>query len=78
MWGMGGVEEDEFPVHEHSSVTLAVDSNRLPEITRKIATFRSELLELLRQDQNRDDVYRLEISLFPITRAQPDKENEDE
>ncbi len=67
---------DPARIHEHSSTTLAVDSKRLPEITEKIARFRSELLETLQHDQAPDDVYRLEISLFPITRTPPTKEND--
>ena len=68
---------DPARIHEHSSTTLALDSKRLPEITEKIARFRSELLELLQRDRARDDVYRLEISLFPITRTPPIKEKDD-
>ena len=68
---------DPARIHEHSSTTLAINSKRLPEITEKIARFRSELLELLQNDQSHDDVYRLEISLFPITRIPPTKENDD-
>ena len=68
---------DPARIHEHSSTTLAVDSKRLPEITEKIARFRSELMELLQHDEAHDDVYRLEISLFPITRTPPTKENKD-
>ena len=65
--------------HEHSSTTLAVDSKRLPEITEKIARFRSDLLELLEHDRanDYDDIYRLEINFFPITRTAPSKENDD-
>ena len=66
---------DPLRIHEHSSMTLAIDTNRLPEITEKIAHFRSELLELLRHDRAHDDVYRLEISLFPFTRTLPTKES---
>ena len=67
---------DPARIAEHSSTTLAVDSKRLPEITERIARFRSELLELLQHDRAHDDVYRL-ISLFPITRTPPTKESED-
>ena len=58
-------------------MTLAVDSKRLPDITEKIARFRSEVLDLLRHDRAHDDVYRLEINLFPLTRTPPTKENDD-
>ncbi len=68
---------DPARIHEHHSTTLAVDSKRLPEITEKIARFRSELLELLQHDRAHDDVYRLEINLFPITRTRPTKESDD-
>jgi len=68
---------DPSRVHEHSSTTLAVDSKRLPEIMERIARFRSELMTLLQHDHAHDDVYRLEISLFPMTRTAPTKENED-
>ena len=68
---------DPARVHEHSSITLAVNSKRLPEITEKMARFRSELLQLLRADQAHDDVYRLEISLFPITQSPEKRENDD-
>ncbi len=68
---------DPTRVHEHSSTTLAVDSKRLPEVTEKIARFRSELLELLQHDRDHDDVYRLEIGFFPITQTPPTEENED-
>ena len=68
---------DPARIHEHSSMTLAVDSKRLPEITEKIARFRSEVLELLGHDHAHDDVYRLEVSLFPITRTPPTKESDD-
>lgn len=68
---------DHARINEHSSTTLAVNSNRLPEISEKIARFRGEVLELLQQDDEHDDVYRLEISLFPLTRIQPNMENGD-
>ena len=68
---------DPARVHEHSSTTLAVDSTRLPEITERIARFRGELMTLLQHDHAPDDVYRLEISLFPVTRTRPTKEGED-
>ena len=68
---------DSARIYEHSSTTLVVDSKRLPEITEKIVRFRSELLELLRHDRAHDDVYRLEISFFPITQTPPTKENDD-
>jgi uncharacterized protein (TIGR02147 family) len=60
---------------EHSSTTLALSTARLPNVLERIARFRQELLLLLEQDPARDDVYQLEISFFPLTRLQHEKEN---
>jgi len=60
---------------EHSSTTLALSTARLPDVLERIARFRRELLALLEQDQIRDDVYQLEITFFPVTILQREKEN---
>ena len=46
-------------------------------ISAKIARFRGELLDLLDNDLAHDDVYRLDINFFPITRIAPCKESDD-
>ncbi len=53
--------------HDHSSATLAVSTNRLPEALARIARFRGELIAFLESAADRDDVYQLEINLFPVT-----------
>jgi transcriptional regulator with XRE-family HTH domain len=55
---------------EHSATTLAVDSASLPEAIARVVRFRRDLLEFLEQRPRRDDVYVLEIHLFPVTRIQ--------
>ncbi|MBI3406181.1 MAG: TIGR02147 family protein [Acidobacteria bacterium] len=60
---------------EHSSTTLAVSTVRLPEALERIARFRRELAGLLERDAERDDVYQLEINLFPVTTLKHNKEN---
>jgi len=59
---------------DHSTTTLAIASARLPEAIKRIARFRKELAELLEGDAKRDDVYRLEIHLFPITHLKQNPE----
>jgi uncharacterized protein (TIGR02147 family) len=61
---------------EHSSTTLAINTARLPAVIEAIARFQLELVALLRKDEVRDDVYQLEISLFPLTTLQHHKEND--
>src|SRR5262249_42940124 len=59
---------------EHSTTTLALNTARLKSALEHIARFRRELISLLEQDPVRDDVYQLEISFFPVTNLQNDKE----
>jgi uncharacterized protein (TIGR02147 family) len=53
-------------LRDHSSITLAINSARLPRAVELIARFRQQLIELLPEGGS-DDVYQLEIALFPIT-----------
>lgn len=53
---------------DHSSTTLAVDSRRLPDALALLARARRDLVKLLESSDARDDVYRLEIHFFPLTR----------
>jgi uncharacterized protein (TIGR02147 family) len=60
---------------DYSSTTLAVHTARLPAVIDRIARFRRELIALLDQNETPDDVYQLEISLFPLTTLQQHKEH---
>jgi uncharacterized protein (TIGR02147 family) len=53
-------------LRDHSSITLAINSARLPRAVELIARFRQQLIELLPEGGS-DDVYQLEIALFPVT-----------
>jgi uncharacterized protein (TIGR02147 family) len=61
---------------EHCSTTLAINSDHLPAVRSLLAKFRRSLFALLDQDGPRDDVYQIEISLFPLTKLTK-KENGD-
>lgn len=52
---------------DFSSTTLAVDRSRIPAAVERIARFREELIEYLAGGASTDDVYRLELTLFPVT-----------
>ncbi len=60
--------------YEHSSTTLALCTDRLPDVLERIALFRQEVINLLEQDPMRDDVYQLEISFFPVTTLKRNEE----
>jgi uncharacterized protein (TIGR02147 family) len=51
----------------HRSITLALQRSRLPAVHERIARLQQELIALLQEDGPRDDVFHLEISLFPLT-----------
>ena len=52
---------------ELSSTTLAINTKRLPEVKRRIDRFQRDLIDLLDRDTDHDDVFQLEIHLFPLT-----------
>ena len=54
---------------DQSSVTMAIDSRRLPEVKERIKRFRRSLCATLQQDRERDAVYQLGISFYPLTRG---------
>jgi transcriptional regulator with XRE-family HTH domain len=53
-------------LRDHSSMTLAVNSTRLPRAVELITRCREQLVELL-QEGAADDVYQIEIAIFPVT-----------
>lgn len=61
---------DEVPVEERdqSSVTMAIDSKLLPEAKERIRVFRRQLTAFLQKSDNKDCVYHLGLSLYPVTR----------
>jgi uncharacterized protein (TIGR02147 family) len=63
---VGAVRTAPVTLRDHGSITLAVNSARLPRAVELIARFREQLVDLL-QDGGADDVYQLEIALFPVT-----------
>jgi uncharacterized protein (TIGR02147 family) len=60
---------DQTPLERRNqtSMTMAIHSKRLPEAVEMIADFRRRLSAFLEQDQERNDVYQLSVSLFPTT-----------
>jgi transcriptional regulator with XRE-family HTH domain len=61
------VEEVPIQQRDQSSMTMAVSARRLAEAIEKITVFRRELCAFLEQDDERDEVYQLSISLYPLT-----------
>ncbi len=61
---------DEISIEErdHSSMTMTVDTEDLPEIKEVIKSFRRKMMTFAqRQSANANQVYCLQISLFPLS-----------
>jgi DNA-binding Lrp family transcriptional regulator len=72
------LENIPFSLRENGSLTVAIDSRRLPEFKEKINQVLKELSECLQPNQkNLDAVYQVTLSLFPISKHNI-KENQDE
>jgi len=57
----------------HSSTTMAVNTARLPAALELIAKFRHELAVSLESQEDCDEVYQLESSLFPVSNVNAGK-----
>jgi hypothetical protein len=58
-------------LREHSSITMAISSTALPRAFELAARFRQQLVELL-QEGTVDDVYQIELAMFPVTSIKRD------
>lgn len=52
---------------DQSSITMAIDSRKLPEAKKRIQKFRRELMQFLQSEGKADQVYHLSVSLYPVT-----------
>ncbi|MCM2322404.1 MAG: TIGR02147 family protein [Oligoflexia bacterium] len=52
---------------DQTSITMAIDSERLGEAKERIKQFRRELAQFLSRGEKRDQVYQLAISLYPLS-----------
>lgn len=61
------MEEISIERRDQSSMTMAVDSQRLPEAKALIRQFRRKLCKLLENAERADEVYQLSVALYPVT-----------
>jgi uncharacterized protein (TIGR02147 family) len=61
------LSEDELSSREFNGVTLPIPRDKLPALKEKIRKFRKEINELASNLENPDEVYQLNIQLFPLT-----------
>lgn len=63
------IEEVSVDRRDHSSLTVAIPVNRLPEFKEKIHKMRRELGDHFQSQGQLDEVYQLTISFFPLTQG---------
>jgi transcriptional regulator with XRE-family HTH domain len=68
------IERTPAELRDQASITVALSSRRLPEIAALVAKFRRELERIAARDDVRDDVYMVDVSVFPLTTLNRDKE----
>lgn len=66
---MIALEEVPITQRDQTSMTMAIDSRRLPEAKTRIAKFRRELCAYLKSGSPYDRVYHLSVSLYPVSAA---------
>lgn len=67
-----------FEQRENGSVTVAINTKRLPEFKEKLKNMRKELADFFQADdeKNLDEVYQLTVSFFPLTKIENKKTGE--
>jgi hypothetical protein len=65
------IREAPLATRDYCSTMVAINSQMLPRAFQLIATFRQQLLQVL-QEGPADDVYQVEVALFPLTTHQRD------
>jgi len=71
---MTALEEVPIENRDQSSMTMAINSKRLPQAKERIKKFRRELCTFLQKDQIRDSVYQLGVSFYPLTKLESEKD----
>ena len=68
----GSLEKDDVSVRDFSSMTMAIDRDLLPEAKKMITEFRRKLTKFL-ESQCKQEVYKINIQLFPLTQEVSEK-----
>ena len=70
-----GVAQDE---RHFSGLTLGITRDAYEKIVQEIAEFRKRIITIATQDDGMDEVYRLNVQLFPMTNKSINKKGQEE
>jgi uncharacterized protein (TIGR02147 family) len=64
--------QDRFPkkIRDVSSITMSISPNCFSLLKKEIQYFRKRVMELVKLDENPENVYQLNFQFFPLTRSQ--------
>lgn len=60
-------------LRSQTSMTMAIDTNKLDKAKELIKNFRRQMGQLLSSSSNLDEVYQLSISLYPVTQLKQNR-----
>ena len=61
------IDQHDISKRDNTSVTMAIDSKKLPEAKEMLKKFRREFAEFLTESESLDEVYNLSLALTPLT-----------
>ena len=61
------IEKDSVEERNFSGVTMGIDESAYARIVEEINTCRKKIIDIARECQNINQVYRLNLQLFPLT-----------
>lgn len=68
------LENDPFELRDFSAMTFVMDVKSIPYAKERIRSFRRELMQELETRGRPDEVYRLAVQIYPVTRPLTKKE----
>lgn len=67
------LDEDDLPLRDFSWTTFPLDRKKMSQAKTLIRKFQDDLYDLLSEDAEPDEVYRLNVQLFPLSRSKEGK-----
>jgi hypothetical protein len=71
MMSYNSIESVSFELRDHSSLTVAVHPDLIPEIKKRMTVFRRSLDRFITEHPSKpEEVYQFAFSFFPVSRPQ--------
>lgn len=66
--GIEALEATPIDLRDQSSMTMAINKSEIPKVKELVTEFRRNLSRYLNSSKNKDEVYNLVISFYPVTK----------